>query len=394
MEPCYKFHYHLHIIGHACACFICRASDEAHIARHREILVLLKQIEEAGHITHTLIKEEKDGSSQSSDPNPAQTKTPKRKKSKKAAKKLAKAAARPKITLSADLVHLDKLLHPGKQVGFVAFDTLLQAEANLMNRNASPTTDFINSTDASWSPADPGKIPRVVREKVLAQLDPELIARILDALGVPNTRSVVIPKKVTIIISALEKSIKEDLATVQIEDMGTRIRTLGFLKYAKNSTYNTIVKRNEFRDWRTGEILRPDQEDEGQEKDVVLAAAAEQNTEPVETETQEILEPVVTEDDGKAEEAVEQDDATPAPQTVPEQSETVIDTKARYVQPTPMVQRADQSAEPRSPLRAATKQCSRRAYLECLIIPSMCLTGGQTMMSLRVKRCIPLLEVM
>lgn len=244
------------VSGKSHQCNACRNADDAHEQRHRYIAEILRQIDdlvarEAAPYTR------REALAAIAEPFPG---TPAKKKDKKAAKKAAKALARPKVVNTADIKRVNDAIHPTKitkEDGRVDIDTSgLSADGKAA---VEATSSIFPEVAKPWNYSD-WDVSNESNDSLSADIKPELgcIMTVLSVHPPSKTKS----KKLKSLAVDVYHRVKEDLLQIRKEEAETMKRKAGYWRYANRRTYNSLVEKNEVRDWRTGAKLTVIDEDE------------------------------------------------------------------------------------------------------------------------------------
>lgn len=179
---------------------------------------------------------------------PIKDRAPIRKRDRKAAKKIAKAAARQKVTPAMDVLRLHEILHPAISQAVNISAALEEDETEANNDNTASTDDPLESILG-------GSECQRSRRKLHQDVDPKELSRITAALGLPKTSGKT-PHHIAHAVADIERRIKDDLESSRQEQVDTEIRKRSFFAYAGRPAYEAIMERNGARVWETGEILR------------------------------------------------------------------------------------------------------------------------------------------
>ncbi|KAF2179995.1 hypothetical protein K469DRAFT_292571 [Zopfia rhizophila CBS 207.26] len=234
-EPCRRYHQGMLFMrarSHQCAA--CIGADEKHHERHYEIAEALRGIYECCGL-HIY------------------------------AKNLVKAASRPKVITSAEINYVGSVLHlrgdiPGDEGAPSNPEEIEEIELNLRYNAQVYTT------------SQPRAVVKGIARLENSEVDFEVeMDRILDVLKVTellrsNSKNRGLKGKDLKTFESLVRRFKgivvEDLVLMKKEEMETRMRRAGYLRYVNRYSFDIIEDRHKVIDWRTGEriVHTPDED--------------------------------------------------------------------------------------------------------------------------------------
>ncbi|KAF2703650.1 hypothetical protein K504DRAFT_463380 [Pleomassaria siparia CBS 279.74] len=276
-EPCTRFHQALFMRNRAHMCASCNGADEAHHKRHAEICEKLRRIFELNDEDISLLPTldlprgprergqddvrppDDDTRSWPTDSIPADG-IPVTRKQKKDAKKLAKVASRPKVIKQEEIEHIGSIIHHSfaaaegsdGPVNFAEIEEIekhLRYNANVYNRGVKrhALRRFANLQDADVD------FDREM-DRILADLKvTDLVKRNKKNKGLQGKEF----KIFETLVADLKALIVEDLVLVKRDEMETRMRRAGYLRYASRTSFEILEDRYTDKDWKTGERIVP-----------------------------------------------------------------------------------------------------------------------------------------
>lgn len=255
--------------GRSHTCQPCIGADEAHHRRHVEIAEMLREIyelcgEEAyicpsistggrGGEGRDLRPPDDDASSTSTSDNLCLSR-----KERKEAKRLEKAASRPKVLTQHEIEYINTVLHPKKRLEddvegpqntneIDEIERHLRYNANVYNKKVkrSVLKGFAKIQDAEVDFET--EIGRILTEFRLSE-PIKLHAKNCRLHGKEI-------KTFENLLDNFKKAVVEDLVLVKKDEMEVRMRRAGYLRYTNRTSFDIIEDRNKIRNWKTGERI-------------------------------------------------------------------------------------------------------------------------------------------
>jgi len=259
--------------GHMCAS--CIGSDEAHHKKHLEICEQLRLVYEINNEDPLLLptvdgpRDQREDGNDHDDTRPPDTNDGSRsscadrlsvtKKQRKDAKKLTKAASRPKVIMHDEIEYIGSILHlPPRAIGIEGPDNIDEVEemekhlrynANVYTTGIkrSVLTSFANIRDADLDFEQ--EMDRILNHlKVTDLMKRNTKNRGLRGKSLKTFENLVVNLKLKIV---------EDLVIVKRDQMETRMRRAGYLRYANRTSFSVVEDRYTAKDWKTGERIVP-----------------------------------------------------------------------------------------------------------------------------------------
>ncbi|KAF2723854.1 hypothetical protein K431DRAFT_344370 [Polychaeton citri CBS 116435] len=255
VEWCKKYHCQLFKKGSSQLCMACISSDEAHQKRHRQIAKLLRQLEkirEAAAAAPKLINSQQFAL-------PGDTFSSKRER--KAAKKIEKAAQRPKVVGEEEMRNVCYALHPPEDQASEEVE-----RQHLLNDPAIKSNlPFHRGTARD----------RHLRIELIAndaknefEVPKEEMTRIKTELAVPKLVKGMTAEERRL-IGEVTTAIKEDLSIIRREEEETMQRKSGFWRWASRKAYIKLIQSGGISGAEIGKVdVGPaNDEDEGEGDD-------------------------------------------------------------------------------------------------------------------------------
>lgn len=232
--------------GGSSSCMACRNSDEQSDQRHRNIAELIRKLEETQSSpafqspkTPMLSRHNSNAASGSIS-----------KKDRKAAKKAAKAADRPKFVTAKEVKRVGDVLHPQEEDA-EEFEKALLEDENI-NENLyyhSGTANTVEMRHSFIRQERSGKPDLIVEKAEVDRIMAEL--KVVDAGEVKD-------KQTRALITSIAKAVEEDLIHVHNEERLIMRRKGGFWRWASRKAYDRLCANNRIWDWKNGESTVPD----------------------------------------------------------------------------------------------------------------------------------------
>jgi len=252
VEWCGRYHTQLFKKGTSDQCAPCRACEEEHIKRHREIATKILELRQL---------------KASQEPIPPSPLTPRAlnalqssfspmsKEERKANTKANKILRAPKVVTQKDIEFIAKVLHPDEHCEVDEDDAARQITEDedikrnmFFHKNTSSTRETRNTFFTKVNRHRPGFVRPEYHVTV------EEIDGLLQLLNVsPITKSTSTEEKT--IITVLRKKIEDDLVQVHNEKEQTLMRKEGFWRWASKKAYKRFVDNGGVWSKRDGELL-------------------------------------------------------------------------------------------------------------------------------------------
>ncbi|KAF2203188.1 hypothetical protein GQ43DRAFT_278777 [Delitschia confertaspora ATCC 74209] len=270
-EPCRRFHQGMFMPGRSHQCLACGTADETHHRRHCEIAEALRGIYESCGFYISLIPPHPEAPlskyprlyCQDNENIPfaaTQGSTKLTKRERKAIKKMAKVTSRVRVITTPEIEYLGSVLHlpdvngdnsyaPSSVEEFEEIERNLRYNANVytngMARKVIKGIAHLRDIDVDFN-VDTTRIFGVLRITELVQRTTKN-----GGLGLCGKELRLFEDAV----ATLNKSVVEDLVLLKREEIETRMRRAGYLRYVKRESFNILIERHKEIDWKTAEKI-------------------------------------------------------------------------------------------------------------------------------------------
>ncbi|KAF7872813.1 uncharacterized protein EAF02_008884 [Botrytis sinoallii] len=314
VEPCFRFHQQLHFLGKSHECLGCNTSDEMHYTRHKEILMIIREIktfDQADLSLGSQMMKKKDGADKKrtdSDTTSEATDAISEmsleeesltKRERKRAKKMGAKTRRDVVICSQDEINgISEALHgkihesKGAWEGTYAYDNrhadtssafagpvgeedeeydayAVQPPTQVSNKEyKTPNFPTPKQQRAAKRPttATPSRQPKLrghqqrftseaaYKNDPYGGIDPEIFYRLRIDVKLPSNLK---PRKE--LIGKLIAAIQNDLHVIRREEEEAFIREEGFWRWAGRNAFRNILEYRKMFDWATGQKITPGQ---------------------------------------------------------------------------------------------------------------------------------------
>jgi hypothetical protein len=259
--------------GHTCDA--CTVINEAHHKRHQKIALILREIRELCGVAGGLVREIRNTTTSAPDPDigglpSGENGLSTTRKEKKEAKRLEKAAGRAKVITLQEYYYIDEVLHPpvetrdpGSHPDPMNLEEVQEIEKNLRFNAAV----WANRKDRRDQVKGCNNKFQAVEFDFSAELDRIFEVFHIDLFIKDNERNRGLQgrslKVFEQLVRKFRSAVVDDFVLIKRDEMETRMRRAGFLRYTNRAILEKLLDRYEDRDWRTGLRLQsPDVLDE------------------------------------------------------------------------------------------------------------------------------------
>ncbi|KAL6165268.1 hypothetical protein ACJQWK_08506 [Exserohilum turcicum] len=276
-EPCARFHQamFMRLRGHTCQ--YCLSIDEAHYKRHQDIAEQLRALyESCSEVDWNIVPSEPDtalrGRRREFDRNADSSvevehrvigDTLSSKRERKEAKRLARAASRPRVITQEEIRYVDSVIHSAD--GITSNDTDGPRNAEELDEIERQLRYHAHIYNTRRSRDGLKKLADVPSDTSDVDFDAEM-DRILDVFRIiellkrnTNTRGLQGKelRKFLTLVDGFKRAVVEDIVLVKKDTAEVRMRRAGYLRYIHRTSYDILEDRYSDKNWKTGEKITP-----------------------------------------------------------------------------------------------------------------------------------------